>query len=246
MLCYAGAHLINRNKAIVLLPQTQMTVIGILLGILMIHEEENLGVMIVAFLITFLSGLVLQFMTRKIKSHFAEWMLGVYFILLAVGHLMTRGFPQLESHFHQSFEGDIVTATQNSLLFSGFFLLLASVYFIINRKKNLSMSFEIGIGQKKDKEYLFAMVISLFLTIGVFLLGGAFTMGYLILPSLLISKVSKSYKEHIFLTILISLLSSVSGFLLSLKYSYLATTPTMIVMLLIYFLPLYLGSRLNK
>lgn len=229
---YMGAHLVARKQSIVLIPQSQVTVISILIGILLFHEEENFAVIAFSFVMTLLSGIGLHVFNQKIKLVKAEWMLATYFILMAIGHSLTRFFPSLESHFHQSFQGDIVTADQESLYISLFFIVVLGVILIKRYRVDRADSFEIGIG-KTVKNLGYQALTSLVLTLGVFLLGSAFTVGFLLIPSLLVSRFSKSYKEHLLYVFVLALINSTIGFLLSLEFTYLATIPTMILSLLI-------------
>lgn len=239
LISYLGIHLTARKQSVALIPQSQMTVIAILLGILFFHEQENLPILIFAFIITFFSGMGLQFLPDKLKQAQTEWLLGIYFILLALGHSLIRLSPHLESHFHHSFQGDIATASNSSLL--GSFILITVLGFIlfVTKKRDREKTFDIAIGKKISTVFFHALT-SLALTTGVFLLGSAFTIAFLILPSLLMSQFSSSYKKHLFYVALLSFLSSSLGFLLSLKFSTLSTTPTMTLSLVGVFLVLRL------
>ena len=242
-LSYTGVHLVARKQALILIPQAQVTVISILVGILFFHEEENLVVMVFSFLMTFVSGIVLYRFSQSLKGFRAEWMLGLFFVLMAIGHSLTRFFPILESHFHQSFQGDIVTASNKSLLMASIIISFTILVLVKRFNKERFLSFELAIG-KNQKQLIFNLIVSLILTIGVYLLGSAFSVSFLILPSLLIARFSKSYLNHITMVLMVSFLSSLSGFLLSLEFSFLATTPTMVLMLIV--ICVFIGAFFTK
>lgn len=227
---YMGVHLVNRKQAINTIAQSQVTVLSILLGILFFHDEENSLVLIFSFLMTFISGFLFQKVFKSHREYKSQWMIGLYFAFLALGHTLTRVFPQLESHYHQSFQGDIITASNNSLYISLSIFIFVGVFFITKRRDHLQYSFDHSLGYRHKRDDLaFQVISSLVLSVGIFLTGAAYVIAFLILPSLLISIYARSYKEHRLLVIALAFFASLFGFLLSLKLSNLSTTPTMVL-----------------
>lgn len=230
ILSYLGIHLVTRREGLILLPQSQMTAIGILLGILIFDEVEGIIVLSFSVLTTFISGILLSKFLKKMKYSKETTLLVLFFILTGLGHFMIRFFPTLESHFHHGFEGDIVTASSLSLRIALGILILCGSLLILRRNQDKAQSFQVALGSDV-RSWVFPLIVALCLTLGVFLLGGSLTMSLMLVPTIILGRTSHSLKAHTLEVITTSIISAFIGFILSLFHTSFATTSSIVLML---------------
>lgn len=233
-----GAHLATRDKAMQTICIGQGGSVGVLLGLLLSHllmmKEHDIEWVPFLFSIIFASFtfFISEKLTRKRASSRNSHFAALFACLLANGYLLSAVFPELEHHMVQVFVGDLATLCDEeatSALCLGFGLLFLLIY----QWKDFSFdSFKIALFDDSTflrKNRLFNFITLLATALSVQFLGFLFSVASLFLPTVIASFIIKQgLKRHYLFVAILSVLSTLLGFLASLYFSRLPTVPTIV------------------
>ena len=236
-----GHHLTLRSKILELFFLTQLVAICSLLSHLFWEGFELLWTLIAVcfyFLGTYtFSKLKLDEGRRHVT------IMALYLILLSLQYLLIGFFPQLDSHMTKGLFGNIVTISnfEAKAVLVTFFIFFA--FYIFNRKKlhreSLDSAFLAGSKEKR----LSSLFILVPVILSLYYLGLIYTLSFLLIPSLIPTKIFPKISFRMGGLAFLSLIASVFGLVLSISYDNLSTTPTQILLLSII---LILYSSLKK
>ena len=236
-----GHHLTLRSKILELFFLTHLVAICSLLSHLFWEGFELLWTLIAVcfyFLGTYtFSKLKLDEGRRHVT------IMALYLILLSLQYLLIGFFPQLDSHMTKGLFGNIVTISnfEAKAVLVTFFIFFA--FYIFNRKKlhreSLDSAFLAGSKEKR----LSSLFILVPVILSLYYLGLIYTLSFLLIPSLIPTKIFPKISFRMGGLAFLSLLASVFGLVLSISYDNLSTTPTQILLLSII---LILYSSLKK
>lgn len=241
-----GAQLATRDRAMQTLCVGQGAMVGVLLGLGLLHQFEGtwlgtFGPFVVALGVSAATFLGTDRLVAKKNASKNTTFAFVFGLLLAAGYLTSAVFPAVESHMAQIYFGDLatLTTTDSEITVVAAFL---SLLFLILRVKSISnQSFEWAVfGELKSsavsvQEQLIFKVITLFiLCFSVQFLGFLFTIAMLFLPTSMMNYLeTKGLRLHLTLSGGIAAVGTVIGFFLSLNYTRLPTVPAIVAVMLI-------------
>jgi ABC-type Mn2+/Zn2+ transport system permease subunit len=239
-----GAQLASRGQSV----QSMVLAVGMSLGIILtMGLTHNLDEQHTFHLLPILGGiffgisllLLTQLIAKKIQGNKSSYFISIYAILLALTHLVTNIIPGLETHMAQNYFGDIAVMNDEenyiNLFVSGFSLIVLLKFW----KKISFVSFQTAIfggsywqlGSKKVN-WIFWFFSILILIMSIHFLGFLFSLALLFIPSALLMKKDKSLRLFTGQLLLLSAISEITGFLVSLYFGNLPTTPVIILALL--------------
>ncbi len=242
-LALLGAQLATRDRSMQTMCVGQGAMVGVLLALGVLPEigiEHSdlipflaaFGVSAATFLFT--DNLAVARMASR-NTAFAY----TFAVLLAVGYLLSSLFPALESHMAQVYFGDLATLTNHESIATAVASLLFSTILVLGWRKWSHQSFECALfgegsalRQSPGRMTAFRFLTLSMLCVSVQFLGFLFTISLLFLPTGILSRMrTKGLALHLTLCASVSLVASVSGFLLSLNYTRLPTVPTIAICL---------------
>lgn len=252
-----GAQLATRDRAMQTLCVGQGAMVGVLLGIGLLHSYEGTWIGAVG---PFMSALIVSASTflatdilvaKKVASKNTTFAF-VFGLLLAASYLIGALFPALESHMAQIYFGDLATLTIfDSKVTLGASLL--SLLVLVARAKAISnQSFEWAIfGDLRTKHTprfelaAFKVLTLVILCFSVQFVGFLFTISMLFLPTAMMNFLeTKGLRLHLGLSAGIAAAGTVVGFVLSLNYTRLPTVPAIVAVMFLLGLVLIGGERL--
>lgn len=252
-----GVHLVIRQKSLETLMIGQTMQLGIIVGAFissllwhetkLIHEGHiGLGISLgLAGFIYFLHGKL----SKKWYQLKTELALIAIILSIALTHVLTALNPLIESHFVRSFVGDIVTASQGENYFLIIVGLLGLIYFLNFKQKLFEDSLDLGLYGDLTHKRAYGFEFVLFLTMGVSIhvFGLMFTLGCLLIPTILMG-LSKSinYKSLILNILLGNSLAVLGGFLLNIQFENLPTSPSIVIFLSLIFSVRLIFARLGN
>lgn len=234
-----GTQLATRDRAMQTLCVGQGAMVGVLLGIALLHDYEFSWLGTIG---PFSSGLLLSALTFFIADKIVEGKSAskntafafLFAFLLATGYLISSLFPALESHMAQVYFGDLATLTVQNSKVTVVAGTLSLVAFIFSWKRFSHLSFERAIfgesisGVRKFEKF-FQAISLLTLCFSVQFVGFLFTIAMLFVPTALFTYTrTKGLRLHLVLCGTIAALSSALGFLLSLEFTRLPTVPAIV------------------
>lgn len=243
-LALLGIQLATRDRAMQTLCVGQGAMVGVLIGIGLLHEFENtfvgvLGPFASALLLSGLTFVIAdRVVANKVASKNTTFAL-IFALLLAASSLISALFPGLESHVAQVYFGDLATLTvKNSQITVG--ASVVCLAFLLARWKVISNeSFELSVfgGPTSKPRYningfLFKAVTLCTLCFSVQFVGFLFTIAMLFLPTGIFNFfATKGLRLHTSLCVIISAVSAATGFFLSLVFTQLPTVPTIVAVM---------------
>lgn len=256
-LAILGAQLATRDRAMQSLCVGQGAMLGVLLGIGILHQFEGstlgaLGPFASAILLSALTVLATdRLATKRIASKNTIFAF-VFALLLAGGSLVSSLFPALESHMAQVYFGDLATLTvlDSKITFFASIVCLALLLFwsgvFSNQSFELAM-FGASISRRSGSRSAkgFQVITLVMLCLSVQFVGFLFTISMLFLPTALMNYLTtKGLRLHLSLCVLVSAVSTIVGFLFSLYYTRLPTVPAIVLVMFVMSLMLIGGDRL--
>lgn len=240
-LAILGAQLATRDRAMQTVCVGQGAMVGVLCGIGLLHMWEGswigtLGPFITAMIV---SGFTFAITDRLVAKQMASkntTFAFIFALLLAAGSLVSAVFPALESHMAQIYFGDLATLTvRDSMItsvLSGFSLIVLTVFL----KAITNQSFESAVfgdailfGQASRSNLAMKALTLVMLSFTVQFVGFLFTIAMLFLPTAILNFMkTKGLKIHLILSAGLSIVGTLVGFTLSLRYTRLPTVPAIV------------------
>ncbi len=226
-----GKHFIWRNKFIELFALCQFAIIGNLIGHLLLPIISISLLPLFLSILFFILGKSIFDIFKINSRERSTRMICIYLALTSIQYLTISFFPNLDTHLSSGLFGSMVTATRVEnismiILYTGISISLFFLNKVITKN-----SLEISLFQKlkkntKDEYFLLLPVI-----IGVFGLGLIHTLSFLSLGAVILGSSFKSQRVNNIILIIINILASTGGLLLSLFFEKLSTTPTQVLLL---------------
>ena len=199
VLALLGAQLATREKAIQTLCVGQGALVGVLLGLGILHAWEDtligaFGPFLAALLFSAGTFLATDILVAKRMASKNTIFIFIFALLLALGNLVSAIFPALESHMAQIYFGDLATlSVLNSKIVLG--ASLVSILILMFNSKTISnQSFEAaiygtsaGIKRAGIGLVLFKLLTIAILCFSVQFVGFLYTISMLFLPTALLS-----------------------------------------------------------
>lgn len=192
-----------------------ITVSLILIFLLEIHNK------ILVHILGILIFLPVYFLYNKIR--FKEAILASGFVLYsALGQILTSIGANVQNHIIVAYFGNIVLISEKEWLYILFPLFLLCILFIVFYKKILAISFDsifskiIGI-HVVIIEIVYYVILTGILSVSIYFMGSFYTLAHLVIPSLIGIMSAKSMKSAFLISSLISCVSTILGFIISLK-----------------------------
>ncbi len=242
LLSTLGIHLATRDRSAQTLCLGQGALVGVLLGIGLFHDLEGSYMGAVA---PFLMGLFISSFTYWVTEHLGGYagasknslFAAILAFLMSVGYLIGNLFPALESHMAQVYFGDLATLSAVDSKVATVVSALCFLWILRYRQAIGCLSFEMALFgdsyarlHHRSVQWLFRILSLIVLSFSVQFLGFLFTVSMLFVPTSILrfSKVG-GLKFHFAICMAIALCSSLSGFIISLKFTHLPTVPTISV-----------------
>lgn len=238
-----GAHLAARDRAMQTLCVGQGAMVGVLLALGFAGEAEVAASHLIPFFAALIaSSATFLFTDRLVAKQTASRNTSfayTFAFLLASGYLIGSLFPALESHLAQIYFGDLATLT----VFESLATLVTSLVFLValisfwrplSRQSFECAIFGDSVATRKAPYQMvaFKALTLVMLCISVQFLGFLFTISLLFLPTgILALSQRKGLGIHLILCGVLSGISALAGFSLSLLQTRLPTVPTIVVML---------------
>lgn len=244
VLALLGIQLATRDRSMQTLCVGQGALVGVLLGLGLLHQWENtligsLGPFFTAVLLSALTFFVTDVLVAKRMASKNTLFTFIFALLLALGNLISAVFAALESHMAQIYFGDLATlSVLNSKIVIGASI-VSLLILVIGFRSISNRSFELAIyggtadNQRSDRSLiLFKLLTLTVLCFSVQFVGFLYTVALLFLPTAILSFLrTKQLKFHAVACAVTASLSVLIGFSLSLKFTRLPTVPTIVVVL---------------
>lgn len=226
-----GHFLVTKGEGPMILALSQLAIAGHLLGKgIIFHENENFFIELIPSVFAYFLGL-LFFINKKMKD---ISFIAIFIILMAINYQVISLIPKLDSHLSANLFGDITTISNLHAYAVVVLSILFLTTFYHNKKKYLKdLIDDVHYGSGTNLQSLFFYSIGhILLFVSLFEMGFLFTLAYLLLPTLFLSSSMKSFQTILRYGVLLSILSSGIGLLITLHWSRLSTMPTQIILLL--------------
>jgi len=238
-----GHHLTLRSKILELFFLTQLVAICSLLSHLFWEGFELLWTLIAVcfyFLGTYAFS---KFKLEEERRHVT--IMALYLILLSLQYLLIGFFPQLDSHMTKGLFGNIVTISNFEAKAVLVIFFIFFVFYTLNRKKVHRESLDSAFlaGPKERRLSSFFILIPVILSL--YYLGLIYTLSFLLIPSLIPTKVFSKISFRMKGIAFLSFLASFFGLLLSISFDNLSTTPTQILLLSVMLICYVLFKKLS-
>lgn len=239
-----GIHLIARKRILETYALTQGTVLGHLLGQLLVYFFGSYFILTFPYAWGALSLIVTYFFLRVFSPAFSHQLSSFYFAVaiafMAFGFGLSSFFPFLESTVSRAYMGDIVTASLSEIFWGTFFLTVAALvyirFFYQWRRETLNQAlFGVSISQKISRSNLFFNIIVLItLTIGIISLGHLYTLACMTILPVLLNTLKAPFKIYLTLCLCLSFSASFLGLSSSLIWPRVSTVPVIILYLVLF------------
>ncbi|WP_413558742.1 metal ABC transporter permease [Bdellovibrio sp. HCB209] len=229
-LCLIGAQWTAREKSAQIFVLGQGSSLGIILGLVLnillgtdFHWISLAGGLSIGALTLVLSDLLIQ---RKSDRNHVYLTLFVFFLSLT--YLMTSLTPSLESHMASAYFGDLAVMSDGAAIVA----MLAAIGFMgfmfMNWRALTQISFQL-VNQswihRTWKNRFFDIGTLVITTVAIQSMGYLYTMGSLFIATSFASQRSRNLKSYTQRVLLISVLGTLLGFVLSLLSTNLPTVP---------------------
>lgn len=230
-LAVSGFHLVSRSMILSIFLLSQLALLGHMLATVFFHE--SLVASLITSVIFYFSG---DYFLRKKNKHFSErnrLIIAGYVLVTALQYLLISLFPALDSHVNAGFFGNMVTTTDGENFFAISLFVLFSIVYFISRKAINKETFDLAVLSIKPKSTNLHYILSIPTVISLFLFGFLYTLGFLLIPSVILAKSFNTQLKSLLWIAFVSALSSVFGLALSIQFDRVPTTPAQIVALMI-------------
>lgn len=243
-LALLGCQIAARERVLQMFCVSQSALVGVLLGLGLathaVHQdpETHLAPLLFSLVCSMMVFLFTESFAQRIRFSRNTFFATIFAILLSVTYLISVLFPSLESHMANMFFGDLATLTEFDSQVTLAIGVVALVALILFRKPITCRSFDMAIyGERRKRVWQTRNMVFLALTIlllcyAVQFLGFLFTISMLFLPTTFFAlDITGGIRAHFWRVCIFAGVSSLLGFLLSLKFTRLPTTPTICLLL---------------
>lgn len=226
-----GKHFIWRNKFIELFALCQFAIIGNLVGHFIVPMIHLPIIPLICSIVFFILGKFLFDFFKINSRERSTRMICIYLGLTSLQYLIISFFPNLEPNLNSGLFGSTVTTTRvENLILIASFIIINTLLFFINRSLTKN-SLEISFFQRRKKNVKDEYILLIPVVVSVFGLGLIYTLSFLSLGAVILGSSFKNQKNNHVVLIIINILASMGGLLLSLFFEKLSTTPTQVILL---------------
>lgn len=245
-LAILGAQLATRDRAMQTVCVGQGAMVGVLCGIGILHMWEGtwIGIFGPFFTAMIVSGATFAVTDRLVAKQMASkntTFAFIFALLLAAGSLVAAVFPALESHMAQIYFGDLATLTVRDSMVTAALSGISLAVLVGFVKAITNQSFEgavfgdaILFGKASKGQFAMKALTLVMLCFCVQFVGFLFTIAMLFLPTALLNFLrTKGLRLHLTLSVLVALVGTLVGFVLSLQYTRLPTVPAIVAVMFV-------------
>jgi ABC-type Mn2+/Zn2+ transport system permease subunit len=237
-LALLGCQLAARERVLQTFCLSQSALVGVLLGLGLSgakgHDDPGFHALplVLSFIFSLAVYGVTEWTARTIRFSRSTFFATVFALLLSLTYLSSVFFPALESHVANMFFGDLATLTEFDSKVTLGFGVIAVVLLTLFRRTITDRSFSLAVFDEKSAgsaraDTYFQILTMAALCYAVQFLGFLFTISMLFLPTTLFAMDSrKGLRAHFRQVAIVTTFGVTGGFLLSLRFSRLPTTPT--------------------
>ncbi len=233
-LAWTGTHYLPRGRVMDIFALSQLALIGNLIAKLIFADHYSLYAGLFLSYIFYLVGSIFIAKLVKNQKESSEWMIGLYVFFSALQYLLIGFFPVLDSHLSVGFFGNLVTSTftENLTMFCVFslslYIAMKANSFISKRTLDQSV---LNIQTESKFEFL---LFSIILVTSLYGLGFFYTLGFLLLPTLMFGKRMRNQKFLSFIVLCTAFSASLFGLALSLLVESISTSAAQIMFLVVF------------
>ncbi|MFS4459459.1 metal ABC transporter permease [Bdellovibrio sp. HCB2-146] len=233
-LALIGSQWTAREKSTQIFVLGQGTSLGIVLGLalnVLLDSDHHIYSLILGFSLGWVILLLTEiFFDKKANRNHAY--LTLFVLFLSLTYLVTSLVPSLESHMASAYFGDLAVMSDLGAKACLGAAIVAVVWFLKAWKKLTLSSFQIvnqSLIHKSGSERLFDLATLLLTALAVQSMGYLFTLGSLFIGTSFAATRSKNLQHYLGMLILISVVGTLSGFLVSLTSTILPTVPSVLL-----------------
>jgi ABC-type Mn2+/Zn2+ transport system permease subunit len=240
-LAWIGAFLVTRHAAAQTLAIGQGAGLGVMLGIFFVQEamhDEHLEHTVWPFLSALLFSIFVFLITERLARKYiskSAFYLAAFAFLWAIMQLLAGALPRMEAHSSALFFGDIVTIQNSEAFFFSAISCLALVFLIFSWRKHSERAFLVAILDESPslaRDAGFYFLSTAMVCLSVQFLGILFTIAALFFPTILLAQSKRTgVLRHLCLSSFLASLATVTGFLASLTWPRLHSTPSIAILL---------------
>lgn len=227
-----GVHAAARGQMVQVMTGAQSSLLGILAGLWVMQLGSQLGQHAHDW-IPLLGGLLFCAASLRLVKNAREPMLvGLFCFLMAVGQVLTKLVPGLETHHAHAFIGDLSSMADSDAIVVLGVSALALFWNLALWKPLTRETFEIAtFGRAFGRSRIYSIWILVAVAVGVQFLGFLFTTAALALPTALWRATAPrcTYRAHLIQVGLTALVGSLGGYAFSLWRSNIPTAPSVVI-----------------
>lgn len=212
---WIGVFVLLRKSIFMGITLSQAITVSVIISFLLDFHSE-----IIVHLISILVFLPVYLLYHKVE--FKEAILASGFVFYAgLGQILSSIGANIQNHIVVAYFGNILLIPEKEWIHIFFPFLIVLILIIIFYKKILAISFDLTFSKIVKMNVLFIEIIYFFiltaiLSMSIFFMGSFYSIAHLVIPSLLGLKLTKNMKSAFLIALLISLFSTLTGFLISL------------------------------
>jgi len=242
-LAWLGIHLSSQGRVVDTLTVAQGAAVGTLLGLALSTDHHDSGVhfqpavLATALIVSGLVFLLTRFLHSRRSPALPALMVGLHFVLMAMGYLIDALLLKVDSHVSLVYFGDLATLVDRDAVLGLSLSTLALVFFVVGYRPlgRLSLESALAFPTSRGRSlgrwvWSFELVALVLLCFGVQFIGVLFTLSAMFLPTALLALAGAAgLRRHVWACILSASLGCGAGFVLSLGPWALPTTPTIVL-----------------
>ncbi|RMH72774.1 MAG: metal ABC transporter permease [Gemmatimonadetes bacterium] len=220
-LTYFGLHVLGRGIIFVDLALAQVSALGAIIAILLWGEDAGTPAFWLSLAFTFMAAIFLAFLRHVQDKTTREVAIGcLYIVSMALGIVLLSTSPHGSEHLKALLNGNLLWVTSPEIIQLGVVSVITLVLFYRFHAQFYQLSFETGTGESPSFgwEALFFILFALIIAMIVQIVGVLMVFAYLILPAFAASMLATSFRTQYLLGSGISILMTVAGGFLSVKY----------------------------
>jgi ABC-type Mn2+/Zn2+ transport system permease subunit len=232
VLALVGQHLFLRKESLQVFSLSQVLLFFFLMLNLIFPDTQSFLKILLGYgLMLVMRLLIPSSLNGKENSELV--MVGVYLFFLSLQYFFLSLFPGLDSVHSFALFGSVVTLESRENLFVVSSFLLFLLFYAFNKKPYMKETLESVLFSKKIDFSARNALLSLIIVISLFFLGQIYTLSFILLPYLVLSRSFASQKLLMIFISIINILAGVLGLALSLHFERLSTVPTQVFILVV-------------